>query len=207
VGQYSFIKNTRIGPFSEGLNVLHAPTGTGKSSVFEALLRGFFDGHRVAGKEAEAIRPWGRSLAPTVSIEFVNEEKEYRLTKRFLDQPSALLERREKDHFIPLSEGDAADQQIREILRGSAPGRGLTRSDNWGLAQILWVPQAELTLPKFSGDILFDIRSSLGVQVSGPGGDTLEQRIADAYIQIFTSTGKLKTGKDAPSVVSLQNQL
>jgi DNA repair exonuclease SbcCD ATPase subunit len=76
-----------VGPFQEGLNVIHAPNATGKSTLFEAMRRGFLDGHRVGGKEVEVIRPWGRELAPTVTVEFSHGGQEYRITKRFLDSP------------------------------------------------------------------------------------------------------------------------
>ncbi|RLA97396.1 MAG: hypothetical protein DRG83_15920, partial [Deltaproteobacteria bacterium] len=61
-----FIDEITVGPFSERLNVIHAPNATGKSTLFEALRRGILDSHRVGGREMEAIRPWGRVLAPYV---------------------------------------------------------------------------------------------------------------------------------------------
>ncbi len=84
-----------VGPFVDGLNVLHAPNATGKSTFFEAMQRGLLDGHRVSGRDVEALRPWGRALAPTVTVEFVHGGVEYRLTKRFLDRPSSELARKE----------------------------------------------------------------------------------------------------------------
>ena len=66
-GWKCFADPVEVGPFVEGLNVLHAPNATGKSTLFEAMLRGLLDGHRVTGREVEALRPWGRALAPTVN--------------------------------------------------------------------------------------------------------------------------------------------
>ena len=57
-GWRCFADPVAVGPFSDGLNVLHAPNATGKSTLFEALLRGLLDGHRVSGREVEALRPW-----------------------------------------------------------------------------------------------------------------------------------------------------
>ncbi|MBI3801753.1 MAG: hypothetical protein HY268_32890 [Deltaproteobacteria bacterium] len=206
-GWRCFIASVRVGPFSDGLNVLHAPNATGKSTLFEALLRGLLDSHRVTGQEVEALRPWGRSLAPLVTMEFAHGGTDYRLTKRFLDRPSSNLERQENGRFVRLAEGEAADLQVREIVTRNPPGRGLARPENWGLAQVLWAPQGDLALTKLSGDVVSDIREFLGVQISGPGAGHLEEQIEDAYLQIYTPGGKLRAGRDAPAVVRLRDQL
>jgi len=202
-----FVDPVNVGPFSEGLNVLYAPNATGKSTLFEALRRGLLDGHKVSGREVESIRPWGRALAPTVTVEFSHEGTVYRITKRFLDNPIAVLERQENGRFVRLAESNAADERVRAILTRNPPGRGLARPENWGLAQILWAPQGDLSFAKLSGDILADIRASLGVQVSGPGAGPVEKKIEEAYLQFFTPSGRLKSGKDAPRVSLLKKQL
>lgn len=206
-GWRCFADPVEIGPLADGLTVLHAPNATGKSTLFEALLRTLLDGHRVTGREVEALRPWGRELAPTATVEFVHGGVEYRLTKRFLDRQESELHRREGGQFVRLAEGDAADERVREILTRNPPGRGLSRPDNWGLAQVLWAPQGNLALGSLSGDVVADIRASLGVQVSGPGSGPLEQRIEETYGRFFTPGGKLRTGKDAPAVVRFREEL
>ncbi len=206
-GWRCFANPISIGPFADGLNVLHAPNATGKSTIFEALLRGLLDGHRVSGRDVENLRPWGRELTPTVTVDFLHAGVEYRLMKRFLDRPSAELERREDGRFVRMAEGEAADDKVREILTRNPPGRGLSRAENWGLAQVLWAPQGDLSLGKLSGDVVADIRTALGVQVSGPGSGLLEARIEAAYLRFFTSGGQYKRGKDAPAVVRLRESL
>lgn len=206
-GWRCFVSPVQVGPFSEGLNVLHAPNATGKSTLFEALLRGLLDGHRVSGREVEALQPWGRALSPTVTVEFVHGGADYRIRKRFLDSACSELERKENGRFVRLAEGEGADERVREILTRNPPGRGLARSENWGLAQILWAPQGNLALSKLSGDVMADIRASLGTQVAGPGVGPLEERIEEAYLQSYTPGGKLKTGKDAPALIQLRERL
>lgn len=206
-GWRCFANPVSVGPFTDGLNVLHAPNATGKSTLFEALLRGLLDGHRVSGREVENLRPWGRELAPTVTVEFSHGGAEYRMMKRFFDHPSAELERRENGSFVRMAESEAADEKIREILTRNPPGRGLSRPENWGLAQVLWAPQGDLALGKLSGDLVADIRTALGVQVSGPGSGPLEQRIETAYLRFFTTGDKYRRGKDAPAVVRLRESL
>lgn len=207
VGWRCYAEAVEVGPFGDGLNVLFAPNATGKSTLFEALLRGLLDGHRVTGRDVEALRPWGRSLTPAVTVEFAHDGAEYRLTKRFLDRPIAELERREKERFVRLAEGDAADDRVREILTRNPPGRGLARPENRGLAQVLWAPQGELALQGLSGDVVAGIRESLGAQVSGPSGGPLESAIEQAYLAIYTPGGHLRRGRDASPLARLHDRL
>lgn len=206
-GWRCFANPISIGPFADGLNVLHAPNATGKSTLFEALLRGLLDGYRVSGRDVETLRPWGRALAPTVTVEFSHDGGEYRMKKRFLDHPVAELERRENGSFVRMAEGEAADEKIRAILTRNPPGRGLSRPENWGLAQVLWAPQGDLAIDKLSGDLVADIRTALGVQVAGPGSGPLEERIEASYLRFFTAGGQYRRGKDAPTVVRLRESL
>jgi len=206
-GWRCFANPVSVGPFADGLNVLHAPNASGKSTLFEALLRGLLDGYRVSGRDVDNLRPWGRELAPTVTVEFSHGGAEYRMMKRFLDHPAVELERRENGNFVRMAENEAADEKIRAILTRNPPGRGLSRPENWGLAQVLWAPQGDLVLDKLSGDLVADIRTALGVQVSGPGSGPLEERIETAYLRFFTTGGQYRRGKDAPAVVRLRESL
>ena len=206
-GWKCFADPITVGPFADGLNVLHAPNATGKSTLFEAMLRGLLDGHRVTGREVEALRSWGRALAPTVAVVFSHGGVEYRLTKRFLDRPSAELSRQEGGRFVRLAEGDAADEWAREILTRNPPGRGLARPEHWGLAQVLWAPQGNLALSGLSGDVIANIRASLGAQVAGAGSGSIEARIEALYGSAFTPGGRLRTGREAPAVVRVRDEL
>ncbi len=206
-GWRCFANPVSVEPFTEGLNVLHAPNATGKSTLFEAMRLGLLDAHGVSGREVENLRPWGRALAPTVTVEFSHGGTEYRVIKRFLDHPSAELERRENDSFVRVAESEAADEKIREILTRNPPGRGLSQPKNWGLAQVLWAPQGTLVLGKLSGDLVVDIRTALDAQVSGPGSGPLEERIEAAYLRFFTTGGRYIRGKDAPAVARLHESL
>ena len=206
-GWRCFADPMTVGPFGDAINVIHAPNAVGKSTLFEALLRGFFDGHRVGGREVESLRPWGRDLSPEVTLEFSEAGTDYRLKKRFLDNASSELFRKEENKFVRLSEGEKADEFVRNLFSAGSPGRGLSKPAHWGLAQVLLVPQGELEVPELSGNLVEDIQQSLGVQVSGPGMGGLEERIETSYLRLFTPTGKLKTGKDAPKVVELKDHL
>jgi DNA repair exonuclease SbcCD ATPase subunit len=202
-----FVGRVRVGPLSHGLNVLYAPNATGKSTLFEGMRRGLLDSYRVTGRDVEALRPWGRSLAPKVTIEFSRGGIEYRFEKGFLDRPFARLERKESNRFVPLAEGEDADSFVRGLLTRNPPGRGLARPENWGLAQVLWAPQGALTLAALSGDLVRDVHQALGAQLGGSEGGPIEQRIELEYARFFTRTGVLKKGKDAPALERLRNEL
>lgn len=58
------LEEISIGPFDDGLNIIHAPNGTGKSTLFEAFRSGMLDNHAVTGRGIDAIVPWGRKLSP-----------------------------------------------------------------------------------------------------------------------------------------------
>ena len=205
-GWRCFGNEVRVGRFIDGINVIHGPNGAGKSTLFQAMTRCFLDGHRVGGEEAQSMRPWGRDLAPTVTVGFLHGGEEYRLRKRFLDRPEAELARLEGGVFVRLAEGERADERARQFLRANAPGRGLTDTRHWGLAQVLWTLQGDLSLKELTGDLTGDIRAMLGAQLTGKAGGPLEKKLEDLYAQFYTRTGKVKSGQQEPEAVRLQKK-
>ncbi|RYG16596.1 hypothetical protein EON82_24810 [bacterium] len=107
-----FVHNTRVGPFHDGLNVVHAPNGTGKSTLFAALRRAMLDAHRTGGAEVQALCSWGRELAPRVSVEFEYDGVGYRIEKQFLKGASSLLSRVENGLHAPFADGEAANAMV-----------------------------------------------------------------------------------------------
>ena len=76
---------------SPGLNVLLGPNEAGKSTVMDAVCRGFFDKHGTAGQDMLQRQPWGSELGPRVAIVFETGGQTYRLQKQFLVSPSSQL--------------------------------------------------------------------------------------------------------------------
>ena len=81
----SLLNSVELGPFSERLNVIHAPNGTGKSSLFEAMRRApvrfapcFWRGDR----SGQAM---GTVVSATSEVEFTQSGVRYRIEKTFLD--------------------------------------------------------------------------------------------------------------------------
>ena len=206
-GWRSFVSTANVGPFVDGLNIIHGPNGSGKSSLMTALARGLFDNHNVGGADIQATRSWGRELAPKVTIEFEKDDVEYRLFKQFLDSPSAKLARKENGTYVPLAESRAADEQARTILSGVASRIGTTDQRHWGLAQILWATQGSLQIDELASGTRTTIQDALGAQLTGTGTEALEKRIGEVYHQFFTPTGRTRTGASAPAIVGLESQL
>lgn len=203
----SLLNPVELGPFSERLNVIHAPNGTGKSSLFEAMRRALFDAHHVSGEEIEAVRPWGRSLAPQVKVEFTQSGVRYRIEKTFLDGAAARLLRFENGSFQPLADSRNADTKLREIIAASdAPGRGLSKPEHWGLAEVLWAPQGSLNLDSLSSSVTENLRAALGVQLSGEAGTRLEELLEERYQTYFTKGGKPRIGKQAAPILALETE-
>ena len=206
-GWRCFPDTVRLAGFGERLNVVYGPNASGKSTLFQALIRALLDNYRVGGDDAATLRPWGRQLTPRVTVEFRHAAQDYRVTKQFLDRPSVTLERMDRAGYVSLAEAEAADTQLRTMLGATAPGRGLVQPRNWGLAQVLWTLQGDLNLRELTGETAADIRTILGAQFAGPGGSRLEQRIEALYGQFFNARGGYRSGQHAPEVVRLEGQL
>lgn len=206
-GWRCFLDEVTVGPFSERLNVISGPNGIGKSTLFEALRRALMDSFAVSGQDVNDLRPWGRLLSPKVTIRFVHGGVSYRMAKQFLEGCFSRLERMENGTYRPLAEGRQADEQVRELLSRKPPGRGLSQSRNWGLAQVLWAPQGELQLRDLSGDLVADIRAVLGAQLCDRISGPIEQKIVEVYDRYFTPQGKVKSGKAAPPIIDVRERL
>ena len=206
-GWRSFVSKTSVGPFVDGLNIIHGPNGSGKSSLIMALARGLFDSHSVGGNDIQTSRSWGRELAPKVTIEFEKDDQHFQLFKQFLDSPTAKLARKENGTYVPFAESRAADDQARKLLAGEASKSGASDQRHWGLAQILWATQGSLQIDNLASGTRTTIQGALGAQITGSGTENLENQINAVYRQFFTPTGRLKSGASAPAMVGLEAQL
>jgi energy-coupling factor transporter ATP-binding protein EcfA2 len=203
-----FVRATEIRGFTAGLNIVSAPNGTGKSTLFEAIRRALIDHHTVQGVEADKMRPWGRSMAPTVSVEFSHGGQRYRVYKRFLDDPSCELSRWEMDAFVAVDRGERADERVRALLSRPTAPKGLAKEAHWGLAQVLWAPQGMIELGPLGPELATRVRDTLAAQVVGARGAEIERLVEERFRQYFTpQTSRLKTGRKAPEVVRRDEEL
>ena len=191
------VDEVEIGPFSEGINILHAPNATGKSTLFEAMRMGLLDNHASRGARFSAIRPWGRLLSPRVTVDFAHGAADYRISKVFLENGSSSLLRKEGERYVPLAEGPEADRILREFFSAASPGRGGSRQD-WGLLQLLWIPQGELPMDSLGTGLISMVRAAVSDQLVDGEAAAFERRLSGRYGFFFTEGGRYKrvsTGK------------
>jgi len=183
--------------FCDGVNVIHGDNGRGKSTLMEALQMGFFDRHDVSGEEVKRIRPWGCDLHPRVEIEFLHSGTNYRLTKRFLNQKSCLVERMEAPgRYERYMEGTAADMWLlREVMKCEGTPRGVSKADSWGLAGLLWVPQGGGDLSGLSDTLRRSvIEKQAAAEEQGGSSGGIESAIKQEYLKYFTDKGQARAG-------------
>ena len=113
-GWRCFASPLTVGPLIDGLNIIHGPNGIGKSTLMMALARGLFDNHNVGGADIKSLRPWGRSLAPKVTIEFEQDGQQFQLHKQFLSSESARLDRKEDGCHVGRSNQQGGRHQREE---------------------------------------------------------------------------------------------
>jgi len=200
-GMRCFRNPVTVGPFGKGLNLIFAPNESGKSTLVEAVGRALFDRYSVGGQEIEAIRPWGTSLCPDITLEFEHDGEMYHLAKRFLDDPMCELSRIEDGESLLIAERDSADDFLRDLLHGDRAGRGLTDLSHWGLARTLWSlqgPEDQHGL-QVSSTVAAQFRSALpGQPIVTSRLDLITSKLEDMYTQYFTSTGRKRTRQGAP---------
>jgi len=202
-----FADEVEVGPFGNGVNLLFAPNGTGKTTLMRALTMALVDGYRVKSADMQAWRPWGRALAPRVVVEFEFGGKEYRLEKRFLDGASCALFRKEGASWCAYMENDDADEFLRkDILNCTPPGSGTAKPKHWGLAQVLWTTQGDLAMPELSENVVAAIQKSVGATLTR-AGSKIETGIENLYSEFFTGLrGTLKSGRNGAPLHNMQRE-
>ena len=115
-----------------GLNVLHGPNESGKSTLIDSIITTFYSKHTSGSGKIKTLKPWGTSLNPRSTITFQKDDQNYRITKGFQEKKS-LLEKEENGAWRKIAEGDKADQELIELVGGQLSLRGDTKPELWGL--------------------------------------------------------------------------
>ncbi|MCX5662094.1 MAG: AAA family ATPase [Planctomycetota bacterium] len=190
-----------LGPLSPGLNLIHGPNETGKSTLLDALCRGFFDRHGSTGEEMKKRQTWGTNLGPRVEIDFEAGGGRYRLIKKFLTSPSCELSRWRDGAWEKFDEGKSADERIVELAAGESTGKGMTKPEHWGLGQVLWAQQGQAAELAVGDRQQLRLREALKLTIDGAQGEAVERAVFERYDESYSPGGKLRGGQQNMAAV------
>ena len=179
--------------FHAGINLLTGRNEAGKSTLFEALTRVLFDRHNSKTEEIRDIQPIGSTLGPEAHIQFQANGRRYRAVKRFLQEPRSKLYSERGGTWELDHEGDEADAQLREILRGEATTRTAARPEHRGLAQALWYLQSDGAIPEksWSDGVKQGLQGLVELAARSPIETTVLDRVNESYGEYWTPTGRV----------------
>ncbi|MBD3184566.1 AAA family ATPase [Candidatus Poribacteria bacterium] len=193
------VDGVRLENFDSSINVIHGPNESGKSTLMDAMIRGFFDRHKLKGEDIRQRIPWGTDLGPEVTIDFYNNGNRYQVDKRFVYTSRCELRRYMDEKWGLIADGDNAEERLLEILESSRSSRGLTKSENWGLAQVLWLPQGQIWMPDggINENSRGKLQSVLGEVILTDVFHCVENEIQGRYEKFFTRVrGEFKSGSE-----------
>ena len=180
-----------VGGLGPGLNVIAGDNEEGKSTLLQAVRSALFD--KYSSSAAQAYRPYGAGVSPTVGLVFEIEGLEYRLDKVFS---------RKRDGVVTLTAGDGrrwegpqAEEFVAELLGFSYAPRGASKAEHQGLAGLLWVEQARAYQAVTPGvQARRQLHAVLDTEMSellgGEHGEALHQRIRELHSRYFDRRNK-----------------
>lgn len=177
-----------LGNLQPGINLIHGPNESGKSTLVRAIRAAFFERYR--SKSAEDLAPWGdSSAAPTVQLVFEHRGQNWQLDKRF-------LKRHRCDLLIDGEgfSGEEAEEKLAELLGYQFPKKGASKEEHWGIPGLLWVEQGtgqdiEKAVQHAGGHLKSALNNLVG-EVASTGGDEIIQSVEQQRKELLTATGK-----------------
>ncbi len=179
-----------------GLNIIVGDNEAGKSTLLAALRAALFERHRVGGQALAAMLPYRQSVRPEIELDFEVGGDIHRLRKVFGPRPEADLDGRGRRWS-----GDAADQQLSELLGFAPPGAGKSKpEEHHGAFSLLWVEQGgafrSLGIGEGKNRVAAALESEIGEIVGGDKGRQLlglaEARRSDYWDKRGNPRGELK---------------
>lgn len=182
--------------------VIYGPNETGKSTLLEALSRGFFDKSSSSAESIKRIKPKSATgnVTSTVCMVFALNNKRYQVKKDFNLRKGTWLYIIEGSEKKLLAQDNTADTKLIELLDAVLPSKGTSKPSQWGAFQWLWVPQENRELPT---DKEGDPTTALHLETKDRGDvlvtpkfQSVQSSVLTSYAQYFSRTGK--TTKDSP---------
>jgi hypothetical protein len=186
----------------DGINLVVAPNGGGKSTLAEAVRAVFLERHR-SSKPAESLAPHSQpGASPSVQIEFSHEGKNYRVSKVFGQRKSCSLEIAGKTET-----GEDAENRLAQMFSFGFAGKGASSPAVQGIPGLLWVQQGksgEIDAPvEHAHEHLSRALGDAVGELAATAGDRVIERV-EADLRAFeTATGK-PTGELARALAQLQ---
>ena len=192
---------TRI-DFDEETTVIYGPNEAGKSTILEALSKGFFDRSSSQAESIRRIRPLTASgnVMSTVRIEFTLNETTYRVEKNFNLRGGTSLYRIDDGKSVLLDQ-DTADEQLIKLLEAELPSRLGSKPSQWGAFQWLWANQTNRELPdNREGDptAALHLEKEDKILVT-PKFQAVQDMVQTAYLRYFTRTGRVSSNSPIPA--------
>lgn len=182
------LTSVALSGFSQRITVIYAPNKTGKSSLVGAircaLVEYDYDTTRI-----DPVVPWGTNQVPEVTLEFEVKAQRYRLRKRFTKRKEGGAELYELTNS-GISKLIKSDKEVTPAVRQIL---GIEKSTT-GIAQLLWVEQGTVDLPKVDEDLDQCLRPVLGNLITGRDGE-FRQILWRKMQEWFTSEANAKAGK------------
>ncbi len=195
--------------FDKKTTVIYGPNESGKSTILEALCRGFFDRSKSNARQIKRITPFLAvgSLASKVLITFSLGDQKYEITKSFNHNKSAELSRIQNGKKIPIAQDDDADRKLLEMIEADI-STGASDPSKWGAFYWLWIPQDTRGLPDKG-----DTTSYLHLDQKGntalvtPVYQSVQGFVNSKYLDYFTDKGKARKNSPVATLdVEIQNQ-
>jgi chromosome segregation ATPase len=185
IENWSCIKRVYVdGLLPTGVNVLHGPNGTGKTSIIEALRACLMDNKSNSTAIGRAV-PKNSSEKPRVIVSFRAAGNSWRITKLFKSKESKLESKTSSGQWkLETSDPSEAHERTRKLCGGS--------DSSLGLHQLLWLTQAEFRLPepkRFDTDVQSRLRAVLGV-FQTPLDDQFLTRVKEEWSRWFGARSK-----------------
>lgn len=193
---------TRI-DFDEKTTVIYGPNETGKSTVLEALSKGFFDRSSSKADHIRRIQPLTASgkVTSTVRIEFTLNQTRYRVEKNFNLRDGTSLYKIDNGKSVLLDQ-ETADEQLVKLLEAELPSPRGSKPSQWGAFQWLWANQSNRDLPDDrDGDptVALHLEKEDKMLVT-PKFQKVQNIVQASYLKYFTRTGRPSSSSPIPTI-------
>ena len=184
-----------IDNIDDGITLLVGDNEEGKSTVLAAMQTVLFEKHTVGGAVAGAMLPYGSKVRPEITLKFDHDGVHYRLSKAFCQKPMAELEAETGTRWS----GDAAEDQIRDMLEFTPPPRGGAKPEHRGLQSLFWVEQGSAFVQPQINDtshisLAGALEAEIGTVTGGERGRTLIKRVESRVCEMFTPKTRKPAG-------------